>query len=232
MKKIFLCLLCILMVCAIPCSVFAEDIQTGNESTATETSAEGAISAPTEAPSEYTEIEEPEKTLSEKFEDWILSHFEEILVIITLIVTDFFNRRKHKLLNKSMGTMNNNAVTIAQNSSDMMAQALLSMQNASGAVTAYDSRIDAVLEAYRLTAEDKERIEKELLEVKAYLKTAAEANLEFSNELAELLDLAKIPNFKKEELGKRHLSKVDAIKAAMEEALRTKEVVEHDREKA
>jgi hypothetical protein len=206
--------------------VFAEDIPTGNESTAIETGAESAISAPTEPPMEK------DKLLSEKFEEWIVPHIEEISVIITLIGTLFYQIRKNKALGKTLGTMNNNAVTIAQNSSDMMSQALLSMQNASGAVTAYDSRIEAMLEAYRLTAEDKERIEKELLEVKAYLKTAAEANLEFSNELAELLDLAKIPNFKKEELGKRHLSKVDAIKAAMEEALRTKEVVEHDREKA
>lgn len=219
MKKFLVCILCVLMISAIPFAVFAEDIQTGNESTATETSAEGAISAPTEAPSEYTEIEEPEKTLSEKFEDWILPHFEEISVIITLIFTAFYNKRKHKLLNKSMGTMNNNAVSIAQNSSEMMSQALLNMQNASGAVTAYDTRIAQMLEAYKATAANNERLEHELSEMKAYLKTAAESNIEFANELAELLGLANIPNYKKEEIGARHLAAVKSIKAAESEAL-------------
>ena len=188
MKKIFLCFLCLIILSTIPCSVFAEDIQTGNESTAIETGAESAISASTE---HFTSTEQNEegadKLLSVKFKEWVVPHLEEISVIITLIGTLFYQIRKNKALGKTLGTMNNNAVSIAQNSSDMMSQALLNMQNASGAVTAYDARIAAMLEAYRLMAEDRARLEQEILEMKTYLKTAAESNLEFSNELAELL---------------------------------------------
>ena len=220
MKKIFLCFLCLIILSTIPCSVFAEDIQTGNESTAIETGAESAISASTE---HFTSTEQNEegadKLLSVKFKEWVVPHLEEISVIITLIGTLFYQIRKNKALGKTLGTMNNNAVSIAQNSSDMMSQALLNMQNASGAVTAYDARIAAMLEAYRLMAEDRARLEQEILEMKTYLKTAAESNLEFSNELAELLNLANIPNFKKEEIGARHLAAVKSIKEAESEAL-------------
>ena len=213
MKKFLVCILCVLMISAIPFAVFAEDIPTGNESTAIETSAESAISAPTEPPVET------DKLLSEMFEEWIVPHIEEISVIITLIGTLFYQIRKNKALGKTLGTMNNNAVTIAQNSSDMMSQALLNMQNASGAVTAYDTRIAQMLEAYKATAANNERLERELSEMKAYLKTAAESNIEFANELAELLGLANIPNYKKEEIGARHLAAVKSIKAAESEAL-------------
>ena len=56
-----------------------------------------------------------------------------------------------------------------------------------------------------------------MTEIKSYLKTATKANVEFSNELAELLTLANIPNFKKEEIGARHLAAVNAIQAAENE---------------
>ncbi len=189
MKKTLYITLCILLICALPLTVSAESAGT-NE-------AFGMISV--------------------KFEEWVLPHLEEISVIATLILTAIYNVRKNKLLTRSMGTMNNNTVAIAQNSSDMMSQALVNMQNASGTVAAYDTRITALLESYEATAEDKKRLESELSEIKAYLKTASEANLEFSNELAELLNLANIPNFKKEEIGSRHLAAVNAIKAAENE---------------
>ena len=213
MKKLLAFILCVLIISLIPLAVFAEDIPTGNESTAIETSAESAISAPTEPPVEK------DKLLSEMFEEWIVPHLEEISVIITLIGTLFYQIKKNKSFGKNISTLNNNAISIAQNSSDMMLQALANMQNASGAVTAYDARIASMLEAYKATAANNERLEKELAEMKAYLKTAAESNIEFANELAELLGLANIPNYKKEEIGARHLAAVKSIKAAESEAL-------------
>ena len=213
MKKLLAFILCVLIISAIPLAVFAEDIPTGNESNAIETSAESAISAPTEPPVET------DKLLSEMFEEWIVPHLEEISVIITLIGTLFYQIKKNKSFGKNISTLNNNAISIAQNSSDMMSQALLNMQSASGAVTAYDARIAAMLEAYKATAANNERLEKELSEMKAYLKTSAESNIEFANELAELLGLANIPNYKKEEIGARHLAAVNSIKAAESEAL-------------
>jgi hypothetical protein len=108
--------------------------------------------------------------------------------------------------------MNNNAVAIAEQNAGMMSQALTGMESASLAVRGYEERIESLLEAYRTSAEDKAHLEAELSEVKAYLKTASEANVEFANELAELLGLANIPNYKKEEIGARHLAAVRAIR--------------------
>ena len=213
MKKFLAFILCVLIISLIPLAVFAEDIPTGNESTEIETSAESAISAPTEPPVET------DKLLSEMFEEWIVPHLEEISVIITLIGTLFYQIKKNKSFGKNISTLNNNAVTIAEQNANLMAQALVNMQNASGAVTAYDARIAAMLEAYKATAANNERLEKELAEMKAYLKTSAESNIEFANELAELLGLANIPNHKKEEIGARHLAAVKSIKAAESEAL-------------
>lgn len=189
MKKILLIVLCILLTSLLPLTVFADGVETNDTF----------------------------DMISVQFEEWILPHLEEISVIVTLILTAIYNMRKNKVLNKFLGTMNNNTVAIAQNSSDMMSQALTNMQTASGVVTEYDTKITQLLEAYQTTAEDKNRLERELIEMKTFLKTATEANLEFSNELAELLNLANIPNFKKEEIGSRHLAAINALKAAENE---------------
>ena len=242
MKKFLVCLLVLLMICAIPFAVFAEEPVevemtiaddtldvTDNPTNGTETPGTEIV-APEEVPEEVTEEKEEDLTvlISKKFEEWVVPHLEEISVIVTLIGTLFYQIRKNKSLGKVIGTMNNNTITIAEQSSNMMNQALTGMENVSAIVTAYDARIKALLAAHDATAKDKEKMEKELTEIKAYLKTAAESNIEFANELAELLGLANIPNYKKEEIGKRHLAAVNSIKAAEEEALNAVQEVKED----
>lgn len=219
MKKIFALILCLMLFCAMPLVAYAEgeEVTEGNSVTETETSAEGEISA-SEKEEIATEWDNVKNLFSANFKEWILSHLEEISVITTLIMTAFYNMRKHKLLNKSMGTLNNNAITVAKESSNFMSQALTNIENASGAVTSFDEKIVALLEAYKTTAEDKALLEKELVEIKNYLKTSSKANLEFADELAELLGLANIPNYKKEELGARHVAAKKEIIEAEEKA--------------
>ena len=220
MKKILLFILCLFML-ALPFSVYAEEA-TGTESetiyTEEMTIADDTIDV-TDNPVSGAEGEDFAKLISKRFEEWIIPRLEEISVIITLIGTLIYQIRKNKALAKSMGTMNNNTVAIAEQSSTMMNQALTGIENVSNIVTAYDARIEALLEAHRSTAADKERLEKELSEIRTYLKTSAESNIEFANELAELLGLANIPNYKKEEIGARHVAAVNSIKAAENEAL-------------
>lgn len=225
MKKHLTLLLCILLLLALPFSVYAEE----TTAETTETTTGGAITAPSEAPAETPE-EGASNLLSVKFEEWVLPNLEEISVVITLIFTAFYNMRKHKLLNKSIGVMNNNTVAVAENNKAMMGEALQNISTTANIVTQYDARIAAMLEAHQATVADRDRLEKELHELKAFLRSAAEANLEFSNELAELLNLANIPNFKKEEIGARHLAAVNSIKTAEEEALHTEEVIPHGEE--
>lgn len=221
MKRIFAVILCLMLVCATPLVTFAEgeeaivnETELVEDITATEeeTAAEEEITASEEASDEEgRDWDDVKTTISGTIKKWIEPNLEEISVIVTLILSCFYQMRKHKLLNKSMGTLNNNAITVAKESSNFMSQALSNIENATGAVTGYDERIVALLEAYKTTAEDKERLERELVEIKNYLKTSTQANVEFANELADLLALANIPNFKKEELGARHLAAVNAI---------------------
>jgi hypothetical protein len=243
MKKFLTFTLCVLLLIALPFSVYAEEettetvgettetaletTETVGETTETSTETSTGIVAP---PPSKTPEEGAENLLSVKFEEWVLPNLEEISVVITLILTAFYNMRKHKLLNKSIGVMNNNTVAVAENNKAMMGEALQNISTTANIVTQYDARIAAMLEAHQATVADRDRLEKELHELKAFLRSAAEANLEFSNELAELLNLANIPNFKKEEIGARHLAAVNSIKTAEEEALHTEEVIENGKE--
>ena len=71
---------------------------------------------------------------------------------------------------------------------------------------------------YKDTPVEKQKLEQTLGEALAYIKTAKLANVEFANELAELLVLANIPNSKKDELYARHRAAVDAISLTEEKA--------------
>lgn len=212
MKKILALILVLMLFCALPLVAYAEGETAGegNSTPEVETAVEGEISA-SEAEEIATEWDHIKNLFSEDFVDWILAHLEEISVVLTLIMTCFYNMRKHKLLNRSMGTLNNNAITVAKSSTGFMGDALAQMRDASGAVIQYDSSIKELLEAFKTTAEDKARLERELVEIKNYLKIESESNREFANELAELLALSNIPNYKKEELGSRHVKAIEAI---------------------
>ena len=227
MKKILAFILVLMLFCALPLVAYAEgeEVSEGNSAPEAEMPVEGEISPPESVPEEEetpaeiaTEWDHIKNLFSENFKDWILSHLEEISVVVTLLMSIFYNMRKHKLLNRSMGTLNNNAITVAKSSTGFMGDALAQMESASGAVIKYDEKITALLEAFKTTAEEKALLEKELVEIKNYLKTESEANIEFANELADLIALSNIPNYKKEELGSGHVARVKAILEAASKA--------------
>lgn len=213
MKKI-LAILIALMICVTPLVVFAEDaevVEGDNSTTTEEAPTEGENSAPAETPEE---VVPDSKTISEMIVDWIMPHIEEISVIITLLLTLIYNVRRNMLLDKSVIKLNNNAVSISENSSDVITRALTNMEGISGVVTGYQTEIALLLEKFKCTAEDKARLETELNEIHKALKLAKDSNIEFANELADLIALANIPNYKKEEMGARHLAAVNAIAEA------------------
>lgn len=201
MKKIFAVLCAIMLMCALPIVSFAEETDT-MEATETDTT-ETTETVPSEAPVDATTVD--------MVLEYIQSHPEEFSVIVTLILTIFYNARKHKLLNKSIGTLNNNAVAVAEDSKESIQSALNTMSVVSEVVGAYKEKIDALLTAFQITVEEKKAIEQTLAEVHKSLNSAKLANMELANELAELLVLANIPNSKKEELYARHLAAVGAI---------------------
>lgn len=236
MKKLLVFMLCIMIVCALPTIVFAEGENTDSVGTSavvtedlpstTEVVTESQISTTETTP----ETEPPdteaaplpdadasdtgEKTTAEKIVDYVITHLEEISVIITLILTVFYQVRKHGVLNKTIGTLNNNAITVAENSNTAIQEALSGVSGVSTVVSGFTEQIATLLAEVRKNAEEKESLEAKLTEVTDYLKTAKLANVELANEVAELLVLANIPNSKKEELYSRHRAAVEAIASA------------------
>lgn len=188
MKK-FLAIVCaLLLVCMFPITAFAED---------------GPVEQ-SEIVTEETAIEDDTPDITtEDIVGYIKAHFEEISVVITLILTLFYNVRKHKLLNRSISATNSNAIAVAENSD-------LAIKNALGKMEAFDK----LFEEYRATAEEKKKLEATLNEAMTCIRASKLANVEFANELAELLVLANIPNSKKEELYSRHLAAVSTIAEA------------------
>lgn len=217
MKKIYkvlIALICVVMVmCVVKAAVSAEDeitttvetntVETESLPIETETATEGENSA--------TGITVP---TTDEIVKWVETHLEEISVIVTLIATLIYQVRKHSSLNKSIATCNNNAVAVVENSNNAIATALTEVMAVSTVVGAYKDQVDTLLSEIRQNDDEKKRLQTALTEVENYLKTAKLANVELSNEVAELLVLANIPNSKKEELYARHRAAVAAIDAA------------------
>lgn len=227
MKKIFALLVCmVLMLCAFPVSVFAEDDSVGEVeptveevdtlATVEENATEGEFSADTATP----------ETSADKIVRYVLDNYKDISVIVTLLCSIVYQIRKHKLLNRSIGTLNNNAVDMARNSDASIKKALAAMKDMTDIVAGYRDEFASMLADVRATAEEKHRLENALNETLAYLKAAKLANVELGNEIAELIILANIPNSKKDKFYSRHIAAVSAI----DDAEKT-EVPSHDRGK-
>lgn len=179
-----------------------------------ETPTEEAVETPTEATTDILEetltdgVEKPAESENEPAEEelidiitnperiveYIKEYFEEISVIVTLIVTIFYQVLKHRSLSKSIGTLNNNAIGIAENSNSAMQAAL-----------------EKISEVQRQQKEERLIMENKIKMLDAHLTQSKAANVELANELAELLVLANIPNAKKDELYKRHVEAVEKI---------------------
>ena len=182
MKKIFALILCLMLLFAVPIAAYAEG------ETVTEV-----------ATSEWD-------TISGAIVDILRQYYKEIITTIFILCYTAWEQNRDKRLNKNVGTLNNNAITVAENSTNFMSKALSNIEDASYRVTSFEETIATLLEAYQQTAEEKKKLENELVELKEYLKTSVDANVEFADELAELLGLANIPNYKKEEIGARHVA--------------------------
>ena len=188
MKRIFAVVMAVLMICAMTVVVYATDPNA---------------------------IAKEDELITDKIVTWICEHPEEVSVMVTLILTAFYNRMKQKALNKSIGTLNNNAVTVAENSSASINQALSGMNGVSATVSEYKEAIAALLSEVRANDDEKKAMQTMFANMQAYLTASTQANVEFSNVLAELLVLANIPNSKKDELYARHRAAVDALNAVV-----------------
>lgn len=193
MKKILAILLCIVVICTLSVTVFAE-----------ETTPEGT---PEDIPSQEEIEAEADKIANNIVDDivaWVQNHLEEISVIVTLLLTIFYNVRKFATMNKSIGTLNNNAITVAKDSSAAIDSALVGLEGVNSIVSTYVNEF----------ADLKGTIKASLEQTEKRYETAKLANIELANEVAELLVLANIPPAKKEELYARHRAALDKIAEA------------------
>ena len=190
MKKIIIFALCVLLLFAMPVAVFAE------ESSVTETEVEASI--------------------TEEIVGYVKDNIEEIVVIVFMALASFYEARVRGKMTGSIGLLNNNAISIADNSVTAIKEGLSKMEAIGEKVASYEEKFSTLIEEIRKSAEEKARLEDMLNHVETFLLTAKSATLELSNEVAELLVLANIPNSKKEELYARHMKAVHDIEQAEE----------------
>ena len=208
MKRFLAIILCAFLMCIMPIVASAEEIPSEEETpTVEETTTE------TTAPVEETV---PEKTITESIVEWVQANLAELSVVATVLLSIFYEKLKHGKLNGSIGALNNNAITIANNSAESIKTALAEVEDIAKVVKDYKEEISTFLSEIRKSAEEKECLESTLAHVETFLKSAKLATLELSNEVAELLVLANIPVSKKDELYARHTKAVHELEAVEE----------------
>lgn len=216
MKKIFVFILCVMLLMAFPVVALAEG----------ENTPEGENVPPVEEIVTEGEISASEASITETIVDYVKDNLEEILVVALMALYSFYEARIRGKMTGSIGLLNNNAITIAQNSAETIKTAFEKIEAIRDKVNGFEQKIELLLEEFRTTAEEKQSFEDTLNQFQTFLKTAKMANLELSNEVAELLVLSNIPNSVKEELTARHYKAVHDLEAAEEG------VITNDGEKA
>lgn len=217
MKKILAIVLCVMLVCMMSVVAFAEEAEVvEGDATLDEPPVETPDEVPGETPKddEKPDAQIEAELTTEKIVNYLTEHLEEFSVILTMILTVFYQVRKHIELNKSIATMNNNTVSVAQNSANAIANTVSGMAGMTDTLNGYKTEMEKMLAEIRANEEEKRNMAAMLDKVNKHLETSKSANLEFSNELAELLVLANIPNSKKDELYSRHRAAVDALESA------------------
>ena len=193
MKKIILVMLCAMLIFALPIVASAEEHP-------------GA-----ETPS--TNVTEVEKSPTDIVVDYVKENIDKIVVIVVMTAYSIIETRLRGKTIGSIGTLNNNAITVAEKSSAAIDNALIKVEGIAEIVKGYKDEMASLLNEIRNSEEEKKALKAALDKVESYLNTAKLANIELANELAELLCLANIPNAKKDELYAKHIKSVNELAA-------------------
>lgn len=235
MKKILVFILCAVMLCAFAVSASAEthsDMLTatenenvGNSNPEKENATESEISPDTTGPENTetpTETEPPaeeltpEPTVTERITDYVKSHIEELSVIASLIIAAIYSKIKDGKFGATLGTLNSNAIKIANKGVEVAEAAAEKMDGATVKLKELEEKFTSVMEKYEKSEEEKTALYTLLASVESLLKGVKGAALEASNEVAELLVRANLPNSVKEEIYGRHMKAVHELEASEE----------------
>lgn len=200
MRKL-LAVILFIMLMAFPVLTFAEEVEPTVEENV----------PPVE---EVVTEEEIEPTMTENIVEYVKEHLEEIFVLVGGGLLAFYEGIVRKKMNSSIGTLNNNAVTIATDSAEVIKTGAEKTEALINRVNSLEVKIGLLLEELRKTTEEKQSLEQILTKVETFLNASKLACLEMSNEVADLIMLSNIPTTKKSELYGRHLQKVHELEAA------------------
>lgn len=213
MKKIFALILCAMLICATPVMAYAEE----SPSAPVEQETTVSENLPTTEEVATESENSAEETIPDKIVKFISDNYEGssfLSLAITIVVYTVFSVKKHKALNGTIGILNNNAIKVANDSTNTVIDVMGKAGEMAEIIKGYKDDFEAVITELRKTAEEKQSLEAMLSSVQKTIDTSKMAMKELADEMAELLVLANIPNSKKEELYSRHRAAVDAIATA------------------
>lgn len=206
MKKILIFIALMIVALSIPFASFAEtSIDT---ETSPEINPEGNSTPETESPSDG-EILAP--TTVEKIVEYVKANIEEIIVIAWAAFMSIYTKISNGKLGGTLGTLNGNAVQIAKSSVSIAENAAKKIDTATETIRSWETKIAAVLEKLERSEEEKRMLEETVSRIESVMKAVKGAAVEASNEVAELILLANLPNSVKDELYAKHLKSIEEI---------------------
>ena len=215
MKKIIVAILVFMLVLVLPITASAAEVEETPEDTEGVISPAEDVDAP--GSSENAQEEVPTQDLapavSETFSDKLVKFITKnytgsaLFTFATAAIADIiYTIKKNKAMGATIGTLNNNSVTIAKNAEEKLVYAMNAIQTAYKRIEEYGEKIDALLDKISKDAEEKATLEQIVNEVNQRLELFKRADMELADELAELLNLSRLPNSVKDELYARHIS--------------------------
>lgn len=223
MKKIIIFTLIAVLMSLFCVTAFAEGAQTSgtaaeteisdNSTTEKENASEGEISADKTIPETNGAEPSEEKTAADYIVEYVTSHVEELTVIISLIGAAIYSKIKDGKFGATLGTLNSNAIKIANKSAEVAEAAADKMSGAMDKLKLLEDKFSLIMEKYEKSEEEKAELAAMLANTETLLKSVKVAALEASNEVAELLVHANLPNSVKDEMYGRHMKAVHELEA-------------------
>lgn len=210
MKRIIAVLLCMLFVFAMPLVAFAEETEVVDTEV-----------VETEPVEEETDVE----LITDAIAEFLKENSVDLGLVLSIIAAIIAWLRENKNLKKTIGTLNNNAVAVAEKSSSTIGDAMTNISIFSGLFESMKNEFAKLLEEARANEQEKKELKDLLVKTKKYLEVSKEANIAMAAEVAKLITLANLPTSVKDELYASHLALVAKINA-LEEAEVTDDEVE------
>lgn len=161
-----------------------------------------------------------ESTVTDGIATYVKEHLEEISVIVSLIAAVIYSKIKDGKFGASLGTLNNNAITIAKDASEKMREVANKLECYEKGITdklnEFEKKYGDLLGAFESDEEERLSFKDTLARIEKLLSAVKLAAIENSNETANLILLSGIPNAKKDELYGDHLVAIRALEALEE----------------